>query len=120
MSESSFTIRFFGSRSWRRSELGFGLFGPECINQADEKKTQGPVGLFRLRMWALIRFSTRQSFSSSFVCGGLCGSGYRYVLQKQSRRCVVLNKLMVWVSYLKSDTQGLDYKLTGKVPSNCQ
>jgi len=36
--------------------------------------------------------------SVSFVCGGLCGSGNRYVLRKKSGRWEVVNKWMVWVS----------------------
>jgi hypothetical protein len=36
--------------------------------------------------------------SVSFVCGGLCGSGYRYVLKKKRGRWEVVSKLMLWVS----------------------
>lgn len=36
--------------------------------------------------------------STSFVCGGLCGSGSRYVLRKKWGRWQVVNKWMVWVS----------------------
>jgi hypothetical protein len=36
--------------------------------------------------------------SVSFVCGGLCGSGHRYVLKKKRGRWEVVSKLMVWVS----------------------
>jgi hypothetical protein len=36
--------------------------------------------------------------SVSFVCGGLCGSGYRYVLKKKRGRWGVVSKLMIWVS----------------------
>ena len=36
--------------------------------------------------------------STSFVCGGLCGSGHSYVLRKRSGRWQVVDKWMVWVS----------------------
>jgi len=36
--------------------------------------------------------------SVSFVCGGLCGSGNRYVLRKKSGRWEVVNRWMVWIS----------------------
>ena len=36
--------------------------------------------------------------STSFVCGGLCGSGSRYVLRKKLERWEVVNKWIVWVS----------------------
>jgi hypothetical protein len=36
--------------------------------------------------------------STSFVCGGLCGSGSRYVLRKRLGRWEVVNKWIVWVS----------------------
>ena len=36
--------------------------------------------------------------STSFVCGGLCGSGWRYILRKKRGRWEVTGKLMVWVS----------------------
>jgi len=36
--------------------------------------------------------------STGFVCGGLCGAGYRYVLRKKSGRWEVVERLMVWVS----------------------
>lgn len=36
--------------------------------------------------------------STGFVCGGLCGTGYRYVLRKKSGRWEVVEWLMVWVS----------------------
>lgn len=36
--------------------------------------------------------------STSFVCGGLCGTGNRYVLRKKSGRWAVVNKWMVWVA----------------------
>jgi hypothetical protein len=36
--------------------------------------------------------------SVSFFCGGLCGSGHRYVLKKKRGRWEVVSKLMVWVS----------------------
>jgi hypothetical protein len=36
--------------------------------------------------------------STSFVCGGLCGTGSRYVLRKKSGRWAVVNKWMVWVA----------------------
>ncbi len=36
--------------------------------------------------------------STSFVCGGLCGTGSRYVLRKKSGRWEVVNKWVVWVS----------------------
>ncbi len=36
--------------------------------------------------------------SVSFLCGGLCGSGHRYVLRKKSGRWGVVSKWMVWVS----------------------
>jgi hypothetical protein len=36
--------------------------------------------------------------STGFVCGGLCGTGHRYILRKKSGRWEVVNGLMVWVS----------------------
>ena len=36
--------------------------------------------------------------STAFVCGGLCGTGSRYVLRKKSGHWEVANKLIVWVS----------------------
>ena len=36
--------------------------------------------------------------STAFVCAGLCGSGYRYILRKERGRWEVVNKLMLWVS----------------------
>lgn len=36
--------------------------------------------------------------ATSFVCGGLCGSGDRYVLRKRQGRWEVVNKWRVWVS----------------------
>jgi hypothetical protein len=36
--------------------------------------------------------------STSFVCGGLCGTGSRYVLRKRWGRWEVVNKWIVWVS----------------------
>lgn len=36
--------------------------------------------------------------STSFVCGGLCGSGSCYVLRKKLGRWQVVNKWIVWVS----------------------
>jgi len=36
--------------------------------------------------------------SVSFVCGGLCGSGHRYVLKKKRGRWEVVSNLMIWVS----------------------
>jgi hypothetical protein len=36
--------------------------------------------------------------ATSFVCGGLCGTGSRYVLRKRSGRWEVVNKWIVWVS----------------------
>jgi hypothetical protein len=34
----------------------------------------------------------------SFICGGLCDSGDRYVLRKESGRWEVVNKWMLWIS----------------------
>jgi hypothetical protein len=36
--------------------------------------------------------------ATSFVCGGLCGSGNRYVLRKRQGRWEIVNKWQVWVS----------------------
>ena len=36
--------------------------------------------------------------SISFVCGGLCGSSYRYLLRKESGRWRIVNKLLVGIS----------------------
>ena len=36
--------------------------------------------------------------SAHFVCGGLCGTGHRYILRKKSGRWEVVHGLMVWVS----------------------
>ena len=36
--------------------------------------------------------------STSFVCGGLCGSGSRYVLRNQRGQWKVVNKWIAWVS----------------------
>ena len=36
--------------------------------------------------------------ATSFVCGGLCGSGNRYILRKRHGQWEIVNKLMVWVS----------------------
>jgi len=36
--------------------------------------------------------------ATSFACGGLCGTGSRYVLKKRSGRWEVVNKWIVWVS----------------------
>ena len=36
--------------------------------------------------------------ATRFVCGDLCGAGYRYILRKKSGRWEVVNGLMVWVS----------------------
>ena len=36
--------------------------------------------------------------ATSFVCGGLCGTGSQYVLRKRQGRWQVVNKWMVWVS----------------------
>jgi hypothetical protein len=36
--------------------------------------------------------------STGFVCGGLCGTGFRYILRKKSGRWNVVEGLMVWVS----------------------
>jgi hypothetical protein len=36
--------------------------------------------------------------STSFACGGLCGTGSRYVLRKKRGRWEVVNKWVVWVS----------------------
>ncbi len=36
--------------------------------------------------------------STSYVCGGLCGSGHRYVLRKLQTHWEVVNKVLVWVS----------------------
>ena len=36
--------------------------------------------------------------SASYVCGGLCGTGWRYLLRKKSGRWEITNKLMVWMS----------------------
>jgi len=36
--------------------------------------------------------------ATAFVCGGLCGSGNRYVLRKKRGRWEVVNKWNVWVS----------------------
>ncbi len=35
--------------------------------------------------------------SVSFVCGGLCGTGWRYILEKKRGRWEVTNKLMRWM-----------------------
>lgn len=35
---------------------------------------------------------------SGFVCGGLCGTGYRYILRKKSGRWEVVDGLMVWMA----------------------
>jgi hypothetical protein len=36
--------------------------------------------------------------STSFICGGLCGTGHRYVVKKKRGRWEVANKWIVWVS----------------------
>lgn len=36
--------------------------------------------------------------STAFVCGGLCGTGWRYILRKNQGRWEVVEKFMVWVS----------------------
>jgi hypothetical protein len=36
--------------------------------------------------------------STSFVCGGLCGTGHRYVLKKKWGKWRVVNKWITWVS----------------------
>ena len=36
--------------------------------------------------------------TTSFVCGGLCGTSSRYVLRRRSGRWEVVNKWIVWVS----------------------
>lgn len=36
--------------------------------------------------------------SVSFVCGGLCGTGHRYILRRKWGRWEVVNKWIVWVS----------------------
>ena len=36
--------------------------------------------------------------STGFVCGGLCGTGHRYILRKKSERWEVVNGLIIWVS----------------------
>ena len=36
--------------------------------------------------------------ATSFVCGGLCGGGSRYVLRKRSGHWEVVNKWLVWMS----------------------
>jgi hypothetical protein len=36
--------------------------------------------------------------SVSFVCGGLCGTGWRYILEKKRGRWEVTSKLMRWMS----------------------
>ena len=36
--------------------------------------------------------------SVSFVCGGLCGTGHRYILKRKWGRWKVVNKWIVWVS----------------------
>lgn len=36
--------------------------------------------------------------SVSYVCGGLCGSGHRYVLKKMSGQWEVVSRLELWVS----------------------
>jgi hypothetical protein len=36
--------------------------------------------------------------SRSFVCGGLCGSGWRYFLKKRRGRWQVTDRCMVWIS----------------------
>lgn len=36
--------------------------------------------------------------STSFVCGGLCGEGWRYMLKKRQGKWEVASKRMVWVS----------------------
>ena len=36
--------------------------------------------------------------STDFVCGGLCGTGYRYILRKKSGRWRVVEALEIWVS----------------------
>jgi hypothetical protein len=36
--------------------------------------------------------------ATGFVCGDLCGAGYRYILRKKSGRWEIVNGLMVSVS----------------------
>jgi hypothetical protein len=36
--------------------------------------------------------------STSFICGGLCGTGWRYVLRKKAGSWKVVSKWIVWVS----------------------
>ena len=36
--------------------------------------------------------------SASFVCGGLCGTGWRYTLRKKRGRWAVAGKSIIWVS----------------------
>lgn len=34
----------------------------------------------------------------SDVCGGLCGSGHRYILRKKQAHWAVVSKMMLWIS----------------------
>jgi hypothetical protein len=77
-------------------------------SKAGPLKKNGPPAFEKLfpRAGGIISFS-RVGFdsgldeaivSASYVCGGLCGEGWSYILKKRQGEWEVASKRMVWVS----------------------
>jgi hypothetical protein len=63
-----------------------------------EQRFPGASGIVSLSLVGFDSTLREAIVSTSFVCGGLCGTGCRYVLKKKWGRWEVANKWMVWVS----------------------
>lgn len=80
-----------------RIDFGDGLV-PLQKGQPRAKRFPGASGIIS---FSRVGFDSRLDeaiVATSFVCGGLCGSGDRYVLRKRQGRWEVVNKWGVWVS----------------------
>jgi hypothetical protein len=63
-----------------------------------EKSFPGAGGVISLSKAGFDATLDEAIVSSSLVCGGLCGTGWRYVLKRKQGGWVVVAKRMLWVS----------------------
>lgn len=66
--------------------------------QPPTRQFPGAIGMISFSRVGIDSRLDEAIVATSFVCGGLCGSGNRYVLRKRQGRWEVVNKWGVWVS----------------------
>jgi hypothetical protein len=90
------------------TDLPRAFIGVNSVSFDDMKFENGPPSLKQVFPGArgIISFSHvgfdsgmhEAVLSASYVCGGLCGTGWRYVLRKRKGRWEVVTKSIIWMS----------------------